>query len=118
MNHTAGLIEFSYVEGVSGEQPEHEDCGHQKPKARSSRCITSIGRQTLQHPSAVKDTEEPKKSEEALWGLVYYVKSLMDLKDTPAATELTAKLTAPANMNWKPAAETAPAPSPAPTKKK
>src|SRR5207248_5164238 len=47
--------------------------------------------------------------EEELWGLVYYVKSLMDLKDTPAAAELTAKLTAPVNMSWKPAAETAPA---------
>jgi mono/diheme cytochrome c family protein len=51
--------------------------------------------------------------EEELWGLVYYVKSLMELKGTPAAVELTTKLNSPANMEWK-AAAAAPSPSPAP----
>lgn len=55
--------------------------------------------------------------EDELWGLVYYVKSLMDLKGTAAATALSAQLNAPANMDWKPAPEPSPSPAPAPKKK-
>jgi mono/diheme cytochrome c family protein len=72
--------------------------------------------------------------EEELWGLVYYVKALMDKRGTPAARELAEQLNAPANLGWQPpkAAEqpapadgkappadgkTAPAPAPAPAKK-
>jgi mono/diheme cytochrome c family protein len=55
--------------------------------------------------------------EDEIWGLVYYVKSLYDIKGTPAASELYNKLTAAENMGWKPAAEApapaAPAPAPA-----
>ena len=54
--------------------------------------------------------------EDELWGLVYYVKSLMDLKGTPTGNELYSRLAAPSNMDWKPAPE--PSPSPAPAKKK
>ena len=43
--------------------------------------------------------------EEELWGLVYYVKSLMDMKGTASARELNASLNAPENLNWKPPAE-------------
>ncbi len=61
--------------------------------------------------------------EEELWGLVYYVKSLMDLRGTAKARELDALLAAPANMSWTPPkAEPTPAPggaapAPAPTGK-
>ncbi|HZS35213.1 MAG TPA: cytochrome c [Polyangia bacterium] len=48
--------------------------------------------------------------EEELWGLVYYVKSLMDKRGTPAAKELADLLNAPANMSWQP-----PKAEPAPT---
>jgi mono/diheme cytochrome c family protein len=48
--------------------------------------------------------------EEELWGLVYYVKSLVEMRGTPAAKELYARLTDPANLSWVPpkAAETPP----------
>jgi mono/diheme cytochrome c family protein len=41
--------------------------------------------------------------EEEIWGLVYYVKSLIDLKGTTGATQLRSKLMNPANLSWKPA---------------
>jgi len=47
-------------------------------------------------------------SEEEIWGLVYYVKSLIDISGTPAAAALQAQLNSPANLNWAP-----PAPAPA-----
>lgn len=49
-------------------------------------------------------------SEEELWGLAYYVRSLHDMRGTPAAEELEAKLNDPANLQWKPPAA-APAPA-------
>jgi mono/diheme cytochrome c family protein len=55
-------------------------------------------------------------AENEIWGLVYYVNSLRELKGTPAAAELYTKLTATTNMNWKPAPE-APAPPAAPPAK-
>jgi hypothetical protein len=59
--------------------------------------------------------------EEEIWGLVYYVKSLIDMNGTPGATQLRSKLTDPANLAWVPPAappvpETPPGKTPPPKK--
>lgn len=47
-------------------------------------------------------------SDDELWGLSYYVHSLVELKGTPAGKQLQAKLADPANMAWKPAPKAPP----------
>jgi mono/diheme cytochrome c family protein len=44
--------------------------------------------------------------EEELWGLAYYVRSLVMMRDKPEAAQLAAALNDPKNMSWKPAAGT------------
>ena len=51
-------------------------------------------------------------SENELWGLAYYVRSLVALRGKPDATKLAATLNDPANLSWKPAAEPPAAPAP------
>ena len=48
-------------------------------------------------------------TDEEIWGLVYYVRSLIEVKDTPAGAALHARLDAPTNATW------TPPPLPAPT---
>ncbi len=60
--------------------------------------------------------------ENELWGLAYYVRSLVALRGTPEAMKLSGTLNAPANLSWKPdltgaappVPQKAPAPTPAP----
>jgi mono/diheme cytochrome c family protein len=51
-------------------------------------------------------------ADDEIWSIVYYVKSLIDLKGTAGAKALHAKLAAPANLSW----TVAPAAPPAPAK--
>jgi mono/diheme cytochrome c family protein len=60
---------------------------------------------------AAMPTWKEALTEEQLWGMVYYVKSLIDMAGTPAAEALRAKLLDPSNLSWTPPA---PAPTPAP----
>ncbi len=56
--------------------------------------------------------------EEEIWGMVYYVQSLMELRNTPAAIDLSNRLNAQANLAWVPPAAAPEAPAPAPDTKK
>jgi len=53
--------------------------------------------------------------EEELWGMAYYVRSLVMMRDKPEATQLSTALNDPKNLSWKPAAEPE-TPPPAPPK--
>ena len=54
-------------------------------------------------------------SEEELWGMAYYVKSLLDMNGVLSGNELHRKLADPSNINWVPPAPPPPAPeAPAP----
>jgi len=50
--------------------------------------------------------------EEELWGLAYYVRSLVMMRDKEEAAQLASMLNDPKNMSWKPAEGTPPAETP------
>jgi mono/diheme cytochrome c family protein len=56
--------------------------------------------------------------EEELWGLAYYVRSLVMMRGTADAKKLSATLNDPANMSWKPAPSDVAPPAPSPQPKK
>jgi mono/diheme cytochrome c family protein len=56
-------------------------------------------------PGAGMPTWKGALSDEWLWALAYYVRSLHDVAGTPAAETLHAQLVSPANLAWKPPAK-------------